>query len=63
MPSLDFSRPGRTWLTRTADDRYPMWDLVSTWYHEGVPGHHLQLAQWVHRAGDAVVLPGRRRRR
>jgi uncharacterized protein (DUF885 family) len=20
---------------------------VSTWYHEGVPGHHLQLAQWV----------------
>jgi uncharacterized protein (DUF885 family) len=52
MPSLDFSRPGRTWLTRTADDRYPMWDLVSTWYHEGVPGHHLQLAQWVHRAGE-----------
>ena len=52
MPSLDFSRPGRTWLTRTADDRYPMWDLVSTWYHEGVPGHHLQLAQWVLRAGE-----------
>lgn len=52
MPTLDFSRPGRTWLTRTADDRYPMWDLVSTWYHEGVPGHHLQLAQWVHRAGE-----------
>ena len=24
-----------------------MWDLVSTWYHEGVPGHHLQLGQWV----------------
>jgi uncharacterized protein (DUF885 family) len=21
---------------------------VSTWYHEGVPGHHLQLAQWVY---------------
>ena len=19
---------------------------MSTWYHEGVPGHHLQLAQW-----------------
>jgi uncharacterized protein (DUF885 family) len=25
-----------------------MWDLVSTWYHEGVPGHHLQLAQWAY---------------
>jgi uncharacterized protein (DUF885 family) len=24
-----------------------VWSLVSTWYHEGVPGHHLQLAQWV----------------
>jgi uncharacterized protein (DUF885 family) len=23
-----------------------MWGLVSTWYHEGVPGHHLQIAQW-----------------
>ncbi len=52
LPSLDFSRPGRTWLTRTPDDRYPMWDLVSTWYHEGVPGHHLQLAQWVLRAEE-----------
>jgi uncharacterized protein (DUF885 family) len=20
---------------------------VSTWYHEGVPGHHLQLAEWL----------------
>jgi uncharacterized protein (DUF885 family) len=29
-----------------------MWDLVSTWYHEGVPGHHLQLAQWAHVSGQ-----------
>lgn len=21
---------------------------MSTWYHEGVPGHHLQLAQWAY---------------
>jgi uncharacterized protein (DUF885 family) len=28
--------------------RFPVYDLVSTWYHEGVPGHHLQLAQWAH---------------
>ncbi|MET8625019.1 DUF885 domain-containing protein [Kitasatospora sp. NPDC004669] len=45
-PSLDFSRPGRTWLPLLGKDRFPVWDLVSTWYHEGVPGHHLQLAQW-----------------
>ncbi|MFJ9696601.1 DUF885 domain-containing protein [Kitasatospora sp. NPDC101183] len=47
-PSLDFSRPGRTWLPVLGGDRFPVWDLVSTWYHEGVPGHHLQLAQWVY---------------
>ncbi|MFZ0157420.1 MAG: DUF885 domain-containing protein, partial [Kineosporiaceae bacterium] len=46
-PSMDFSRPGRTWLPTLGRDRFPTWDLVSTWYHEGVPGHHLQLAQWV----------------
>jgi uncharacterized protein (DUF885 family) len=51
-PSLDFARPGRTWLPTLGRDRFPMWDLVSTWYHEGVPGHHLQLAQWVHVAKD-----------
>ncbi|MDQ3464597.1 MAG: DUF885 domain-containing protein [Actinomycetota bacterium] len=47
-PALDFSRPGRTWLPTLGRERFPLWDLVSTWYHEGVPGHHLQLAQWVH---------------
>jgi uncharacterized protein (DUF885 family) len=25
---------------------------VSTWYHEGVPGHHLQLAQWAYVSGQ-----------
>lgn len=47
-PSLDFTRPGRTWLPTLGRERFPVWDLVSTWYHEGVPGHHLQLAQWVY---------------
>jgi uncharacterized protein (DUF885 family) len=46
-PAVDFSRPGRTWLPTMGRTRFPTWDLVSTWYHEGVPGHHLQLAQWV----------------
>ncbi|GLF95688.1 DUF885 domain-containing protein [Streptomyces yaizuensis] len=47
-PSEDFSRPGLTWLPTMGATRFPVYDLVSTWYHEGVPGHHLQLAQWVH---------------
>ncbi|SPE64269.1 hypothetical protein SNS2_5596 [Streptomyces netropsis] len=47
-PSEDFSRPGRTWLPTMGQTRFPVYDLVSTWYHEGVPGHHLQMAQWVH---------------
>ncbi|WP_432136876.1 MULTISPECIES: DUF885 domain-containing protein [unclassified Streptomyces] len=51
-PSEDFSRPGRTWLPTMGETRFPVYDLVSTWYHEGVPGHHLQLAQWVHVAGN-----------
>jgi uncharacterized protein (DUF885 family) len=45
-PSNDFSRPGRTWLPTLGKTSFPLWDLYSTWYHEGVPGHHLQLAQW-----------------
>ncbi|MER6301042.1 DUF885 domain-containing protein [Kitasatospora sp. NPDC001539] len=48
-PSLDFSRPGRTYLPSAngdAHERFRTWRLVSTWYHEGVPGHHLQLASW-----------------
>ena len=52
QPSQDFSRPGRTWLPVLGRERFPLWDLVSIWYHEGVPGHHLQLAQWVLRAED-----------
>ncbi|MEV8327769.1 DUF885 domain-containing protein [Kitasatospora sp. NPDC056731] len=48
-PSLDFARPGRTFLPPAngdAQERFRTWRLVSTWYHEGVPGHHLQLASW-----------------
>ncbi|GGZ86735.1 DUF885 domain-containing protein [Streptomyces echinoruber] len=51
-PSDDFSRPGITWLPTMGQTRFPVYDLVSTWYHEGVPGHHLQLAQWKHVAHD-----------
>ncbi len=50
QPSLDFSRPGRTWLPAFGRTRFPEWEHVSTWYHEGVPGHHLQLGQWIYLA-------------
>ncbi|WP_329422690.1 DUF885 domain-containing protein [Streptomyces sp. NBC_01268] len=49
-PSVDFSRPGRTWLPTQGRTRFPLWSLRSVWHHEGVPGHHLQLAQWRHLA-------------
>jgi uncharacterized protein (DUF885 family) len=52
LPSQDFSRPGRTWLPTLGKTTFPMWNLYSTWYHEGVPGHHMQLAQWQYLAGQ-----------
>ena len=51
-PAQDFSRPGRTWLPTLGRERFPLWDLTSIWYHEGVPGHHLQLAQWAYVSGQ-----------
>jgi uncharacterized protein (DUF885 family) len=51
-PAQDFSRPGRTWLPTLGRERFPLWDLISIWYHEGVPGHHLQLAQWAYVSGE-----------
>jgi uncharacterized protein (DUF885 family) len=43
-PSEDFSRPGRTWYPTGGRTRFPLWTEVSVAYHEGVPGHHLQIA-------------------
>jgi uncharacterized protein (DUF885 family) len=43
-PSEDLSRPGTTWFPTLGHDRFPLWRLTSTWYHESVPGHHLQCA-------------------
>jgi uncharacterized protein (DUF885 family) len=44
-PSEDFTRPGRTWYPTQGKTTFPLWREVSTCYHEGVPGHHLQVAQ------------------
>lgn len=46
-PAEDFSRPGRTWYPTLGKTSFPIWGEVSTAYHEGVPGHHLQIAQTV----------------
>lgn len=54
-PAVDFSRPGRTWLPTLGRTVFPVYDLVSTWYHEGVPGHHLQFAQWAHVSGELSI--------
>jgi uncharacterized protein (DUF885 family) len=42
-PSADFSRPGMVWWSNPGRPRIPLWVEVTTAYHEGVPGHHLQL--------------------
>jgi uncharacterized protein (DUF885 family) len=44
-PSEDFTRPGRTWYPTLGKTRFPLWGEVSICYHEGVPGHHLQIGQ------------------
>ncbi|TIC86728.1 DUF885 domain-containing protein [Nocardioides sp. GY 10113] len=50
-PSEDFSRPGTMWFSFTDDHEiYSSWRETTTVFHEGVPGHHLQCAQVVHRA-------------
>ncbi len=42
-PSEDFSRPGSVWYSMHGDGPFALWDEVSTAYHEGFPGHHLQV--------------------
>ena len=43
-PSEDLSRPGTTWFPTLGATSFSWWSHASTWYHEGVPGHHLQCA-------------------
>ena len=48
-PSDDFSRPGRMWWSVPEGvTEFDTWRELTTVYHEGVPGHHLQLAQAVY---------------
>ncbi|WP_366180594.1 DUF885 domain-containing protein [Actinomyces timonensis] len=43
-PSDDFSRPGRMWWSVPAGtEDFATWQERTTVFHEGVPGHHLQI--------------------
>jgi uncharacterized protein (DUF885 family) len=51
MPSEDLSRPGRMWWSVPPQQQvFHTWQETTTVFHEGVPGHHLQL-------GSAMVSP------
>ena len=43
-PSEDLSRAGTTWIPTLGKEEFTWWHLASTWYHEAIPGHHLQCA-------------------
>jgi uncharacterized protein (DUF885 family) len=55
-PSEDLTRPGRTWWPlggRDPHGRFETWSELSTVFHEGVPGHHLQVGA-AKTAGDKL---------
>jgi uncharacterized protein (DUF885 family) len=41
-PSEDLTRPGRTWWPLGGRQSFSTWSELTTVFHEGVPGHHLQ---------------------
>ncbi len=47
-PSEDFSRPGMVWQPVAGRTTFPLWEALSTLYHESVPGHHLQLGHMMY---------------
>ena len=48
-PTDDFSRPGRMWWSVPEGvEEFDTWRELTTVYHEGVPGHHLQIGQAVY---------------
>ncbi|MGW8483729.1 DUF885 domain-containing protein [Microbacterium sp. NPDC055903] len=52
-PTDDFSRPGRMWWSVPEGvTEFDTWRELTTVYHEGVPGHHLQIAQSVYNRSE-----------
>ncbi|MCI1663084.1 MAG: DUF885 domain-containing protein [Actinomyces sp.] len=52
-PSQDFSRPGRMWWSVPEGETvFHTWQERTTVFHEGVPGHHLQISQALAEAGS-----------
>ena len=60
-PSEDFSRPGRTWYPTLGRTTFPLWGEVSICYHEGVPGHHLQIGMMRYLARPPQPVPAHAR--
>lgn len=54
-PTLDGSRPGIYWINLRDTAEVPSWTLPTLTYHEGLPGHHLQLAL-NNEAGDLPLI-------
>ena len=51
-PSDDFTRPGRMWWSVPPEvTEFNTWREKTTVFHEGVPGHHLQIGQAVLASG------------
>ena len=42
--SLDGTRPGIYWLNLRDTGEAPFWDMPTTTFHEGIPGHHMQIS-------------------
>jgi uncharacterized protein (DUF885 family) len=42
-PSEDLTRPGRTWWPIGGRERFATWKELTVVFHEGVPGHHLEI--------------------
>ena len=54
-PSLDGKRPGIYWINLRDTAEVPIWTLPTLSYHEGIPGHHLQLSL-LNEAGDLPLI-------
>lgn len=51
-PSANFTRPGRMWWSiPPGETTFHTWQERTTVFHEGVPGHHLQVGQAIAQSG------------